>query len=269
MDDLCKFSSKILYVRHGCTEFNMLEKNEKTNDLIKLKDIYLDCSLSDKGKLQIKEVSNKLTNINISTCFVSPLNRCLESISIALEDHPNKNNITIYIEPHLTEFITGSQHNISKNIYDKKRKYNMDKEGLKFNWIFFDKFVETTEFKENHNLYFLEFIDNKIDNFDEIKERLNKDFSIENLKYLLENYTRSFNKKPESYTNLLKRCKKVKETLKNFIKDSGKHELIIVMTHSAIIKMSSSKVVLGLDSIDKYPEDSFLPGHADTVEITI
>jgi broad specificity phosphatase PhoE len=271
MDDhsLSSSQSKVLYVRHGATEFNLLEKKEKIKDSIKLNDIYYDCNLSEKGKLQVKEFSKILTNMEITTCFVSPLNRCLESISLALQDHPNKNNIIIYIEPNLTEFITGSQHNLPKNILDKKRKFNIENQGLNFDWTFFDKFVENSEFKDNQNLYFIEYIDNKTNNFHEIINKLKQEFSNENVNFLLDSYSRSSIKKPETYSNLLKRCKNVKKILGKFISQSEKKELILVMTHSAIIKMSSSNLVDKLDSIDKYPDDAYLPGHTDILEVQI
>jgi len=261
--------SNIFYVRHGETPFNALLKEDKKQGLLHPKEEYLDCSISEESIKKTLNLNGKIDGLNIRYCFVSPLNRALETAYHALKNYKNKTNIKVIVLPLLSEHISGSQHNICIDIEKKKKKYN-DSSDLKFDWTYFNS---VTKKNQNPNLYFLDFIDNKtiIPNFEDIVEKLEKDYNLESISEFLLQYI-NVNQHPETFNGLNRRCKEFKRFLSKFVNDNKINpsvEQILVFTHSGVIKLSSSKVAFESDNVQFFPNDSIYPSCLDMVRIDI
>ena len=261
--------SNILYVRHGETPFNILLKNEKKQSLLKIQKDYIDCGISEESLKKINELTNNLNQFNFTYCFVSPLSRCLETAFHSLSSYKNISNMKVFVLPILSEHVSGSPHNVFNDYENKRKKYNHNT-SPSFDWIYFDR---DTKRHINPSLFYLDYVDNKriIQNYEEIKESMEKDYNFENLSKFLNAYI-NLNQHPESFTALNKRCKMFKSFLKNFINENNINvakENILVFTHSAIIKLSSSKIARDSDSVEFFPNDSIYPKCLEAVRIDL
>lgn len=262
---------KILFIRHGETEYNKCLNIAADKKEIQIDERFLDCSLSEIGQTQAEELSEKLKNFKIKRIYCSPLNRCIETISIALKSHPQRNNIEIIIHPLITEVLHGAQ-DVCKSITTKKDIYSDRSDGLKFDWTLFDEYYD----KEQIDYFFLEFIDN-FDN-DKIKDQseliykniksqaINDGLCSQLLKLFLDNSIR-----PESLSHLLIRANKFKKLLKEVhSNDEDEEEKILVITHSAFIRMCTTEISDTLDNkLEYYPSDCYSPGNCEIISIDI
>jgi broad specificity phosphatase PhoE len=256
-------NGQILYVRHGITEYNkMLEI--LPHKQVQLCNKYIDCKLAKEGQDQAKMLNKELSTLNLKYVFCSPLNRCLETAFISLKDHPNVDQIEIIVYPLLSEVIHGSQ-DLPIDLKGKKAKYNEFSE-IKVNWQYFDEIV--SDFNQDN--YFLSFLDNGIENND-IIEIINKIKRKSDDNYLIELLSKylNANKRPESLKHLFNRNIEFKEFLKKFLlnKPINKDEKVVVITHSAFIRMSSS--LLGVTKDNCYPDDCYRSGNCEVVSIKI
>jgi len=253
--------SSILYIRHGETMFNKKIHELKTMHFVN-EEKYIDCSIIEDHE-NIKSLAEKLSQLDFKYVFTSPMNRCLETINLALKSHPKRQNISIFIHPLISEHISGSQHNICLNIEGKKKIYNKE---LKFDWKYFDLYNKENPKYKNENMFYFNFIDSKniIENFDSLGEKLEKGYNFENINEFLLAAT-AHNKKgfhPESFNALNTRCKKFKDFLRGFVKENKidlSKEKILIFTHSGVIKLSSSKIAEKSNDISFYPNDSIYP----------
>ena len=67
---------KLLLVRHGETEENYLGKIQGRNNVF----------LNDTGRRQVKRLKDRINNIDINRCFISPLIRCFETALVLVGD---------------------------------------------------------------------------------------------------------------------------------------------------------------------------------------
>lgn len=256
-------------MRHGETPFNTFLKNLKKEDILHPQEEFIDCGISVESHAKIEKLSNLLNNYNFTICFVSPLTRCLETAFHALSKHKNISIIKVFVLPILSEHVSGSVHNICFDLENKKNKYSLSS-SPSFDWKYFD---EETQRHCNPSLYYLEFIDNKkcVANYQEIIKKMEKEYNFGSISQFLMNYVNA-NQHPETYTALNKRCKSFKGFLKNFIVEKNinvSRENILVFTHSAIIKLSSSKIARDSDSVEFFPNDSIYPKCLEAVRIDL
>ena len=263
-------NGKILYIRHGQTNYN---KNSNISNLyiISTKTGYIDCDLNEKGIEQTNKLSNQIIKLKIEQIYVSPLSRALHTALILFKNHPDKDKIIIKIHPLITEVISGV-HGFVFDIQNSKKIYNMDNE-IKFDWSIFDSYYKSYI---DQDLFFLNFIDCFSEK--KLKEKLDKIYSFygkDNLKIKLGEFAKSrvdsgF-KRFETLNHLFKRNLEFKkflyETHKNNLNDINNK--IIIITHSAFTKISTSKKAYLEELKSIFPNDCYKINNCEIISIFI
>ena len=262
--------SKFLYVRHGKTEFNILQKELGTEN-ITTEGKYTDGPLCDEGRAQARALQPLVNKMQIEHVFVSPLNRTLETCSLIFETHPDRKKFVCEISPIITE-IVNTTYDIPKYIEDNKKKFNMNS-NVQFDW---SKFEELYKNEEERNFYYLNYVDTL--EKDEIKEEFNNLVNANKVRKMsdaVSNLTVHAKNlgipRLESYKHVFNRCVKFKEFLKEKYKDSlnDTNKKVVVVTHKAFIHYSSSKLAYKMEKIEKNPEDCCLVDNCEMVSIYI
>jgi bisphosphoglycerate-dependent phosphoglycerate mutase len=289
----------VLYVRHAVTDYN-LECLTINKELLRDKTRFIDCCLSDLGRKQAEELSEKLKYFNIKYAFCSPLLRCLETSLISLQNHPEKEKFSVIVHPCIIETVSSVQ-NFSKNMTIKQEKFNQNS-IVKFDWSYFNLLYPTDEERET---YFLNFVDrltdedteakilfekikkvntntsfdSKENNVDDeyLKKRNDDDCKNEETQYsnyerLLGKFSGYFVKKnirPESLTGMFQRNLKFKNYLKSFLPKLSENEKIIVFTHCAFTKISTSKMAYQMEEIPEFPNDCYRTSNCEIISINI
>ena len=263
-------NGKILYIRHGQTNYN--KNSSKANlNIISTKPEYIDCDLNEKGIEQTNKLSNQIIKLKIEQIYVSPLSRALHTALILFKNHPDKDKIIIKIHPLITEVISGV-HGFVFDIQNSKKIYNMDNE-IKFDWSIFDSYYKSYI---DQDLFFLNFIDCFSEK--KLKEKLDKIYSFygkDNLKIKLGEFAKSrvdsgF-KRFETLNHLFKRNLEFKkflyETHKNNLNDINNK--IIIITHSAFTKISTSKKAYLEELKSIFPNDCYKINNCEIISIFI
>jgi hypothetical protein len=257
----------VLYIRHGISLWNEFNSTVTKKLEAHINTDLMDANLSEKGKEGCVVLYEKLKNMNYKYCFSSPLARCLETARIALDLNEDKEkNFKIIVVPFLQEGLNGS-HDYSINIEDKKRIYNS---SLGFDWSFFESLYPDIE---SQNLFFLDLVDGYDDNSHIIIERLQKEYSLDDVKELCV-YNKTNHIRPESFKNLYKRGLKFKKYLKEFLEqenyDPEKDGKVLVFTHSNFIKYSTFKVESGAeDEPNSYKDVGYFPDNCEYITMNI
>ena len=263
-------NGKILYIRHGQTNYNK-NSNKSNLNIIKTKPEYIDCDLNEKGIEQTNKLSNQIIKLKIEQIYVSPLSRALHTALILFKNHPDKDKIIIKIHPLITEVISGV-HGFVFDIQNSKKIYNMNSE-IKFDWSIFDSYYKSYI---DQDLFFLNFIDCFSEK--KLKEKLDKIYSFygkDNLKIKLGEFAKSrvdsgF-KRFETLNHLFKRNLEFKkflyETHKNNLNDINNK--IIIITHSAFTKISTSKKAYLEELKSIFPNDCYKINNCEIISIFI
>ena len=77
--------------------------------------------------------------------------RALQTITLVLENHPNKENIKIIVHPLISELIIGIQDFLFV-IKKTKKDFNMNSK-IKIDWSYFDEYVKNSKYDENFIYY--------------------------------------------------------------------------------------------------------------------
>lgn len=260
------FIGPVLYVRHAQTTYNTFSEEMKQSKLIRLEEKYLDCKLSDEGRLQAENFFHKIKDFDIKYCFTSPLVRCLETSFLALNSHKNANDIEVIVHPLLNEIISSTQ-TITKPIKTKKEKFNLNSQ-IKYNWNIFDTYYQTEQ-EQNH--YYFNFVDNQIvdsqrDLIRQIKENPEEGQIGRFLGAFWQHGSR-----PETFNHLLGRTIAFKKFLTEFIKENGlkENEKIVIFTHLGFIRMSTSNSSSLFDIITEFPNDGFCPRNCEGISFIL
>jgi broad specificity phosphatase PhoE len=260
---------QVLYIRHGETHYNsFLEKSETKKD-VQTDEKFLDCSLNEEGREQAHKLAENLKNLNFKYVFCSPLNRCLETIQLSLKAHPRRENIIVYVHPLITEVVNGAQ-DLSKNFSKKKEIFNSDSD-VKFDWTLFDLLYDG----QSQETYFLDFVDNIFEGDEEILKIIKKLKSGDHREGLYNKFLSYFiynDKRPESLAHLFERSNNFKQFLRIFLDDNKhliKDEKILVVTHSAFIRMSTTEKGHQMERVDCYPEDCCRPKNCEVISVNV
>ena len=140
-------SGKFLFMRHGQTWYN----KQKGDESRKYNPDLCDAHLSDTGIDQIKSKQEIINKLNIEKIYVSPYYRALQTITLVLENHPNKENIKIIVHPLISELIIGIQDFLF-DIKKTKKDFNMNSK-IKIDWSYFDEYVKNSKYDENFIYY--------------------------------------------------------------------------------------------------------------------
>jgi broad specificity phosphatase PhoE len=258
---------QVLYIRHGETNYNkFLEKSENKKE-VQTDESLLDSSLSEEGRSQAEKLFDNLKSLNFKFVFCSPLNRCLETTNLSLQSHSNKEKIIVIVHPFITEVVNGAQ-DIPKNLQKKKEIYNMNSD-VKFDWSYFDSLYDEVLAES----YFLDCVDNILEGDEEIRKLAKKIKSQEIKEGLYSRFLSHFilnNRRPESLSNLFERSNKFKQFLKIFMQENKyKDEKVLVITHSAFIRMSTTELGHQMESVDCYPEDCCSPKNCEVISVAL
>lgn len=269
----CDLKGKYIYIRHGQTTYNQNSTihNKKS---IKCQKEYIDCALSEKGVEQAKNLSKKLNAIQIEKVFVSPLKRALQTTFYALENHPNIDNIVVTIHPLITETVSGV-HDFTFDTDKKKKEFNMETK-VKFDWSLYDKIFPT---KQDQDFFFFNYVDllNK-KKLEKAKEELYTLDSKENVdQNLIAEKVAHFSKigveaglrRMESLKHMFNRGIEFKKFLLDKKFDSDTDKKVIVITHSAFIKMNTSNEAYSLEVIKDFPADSYKMENCEAISMHI
>jgi broad specificity phosphatase PhoE len=265
---VCDFSLKgpIIYVRHAQTTYNTYSEEVKLSKQIRLEEKFLDCILSEEGRLQAEGFYQKIKDFDIKYCFVSPLTRTLETSFLALNRHKNANDIEVIVHPLLNEIISSTQ-TITSNIKSKKEIFNLNS-PIRYNWNVFDThFQDETE--QDH--YYFNYVDNQIvetqaDLINEIKKSPSPG--------LISRFLGAFwqhGYRPETFNHLLSRSNAFKKYLIEFVKEKQlkDNEKIIIFTHLGFIRMSTSTKASPSENLTEFPLDGFCPKNCESVSCII
>jgi bisphosphoglycerate-dependent phosphoglycerate mutase len=254
----------VIYSRHLESFYNIYRRSIPKN-LLECKTEFIDVCLSGKGKKEIDEYLELFKNLKIKYVICCPLIRCLETCELIFKNHPDKDNLTVIVNPWIMGNI-GSVDDFSINTAFKQRKFN-ENSSVKFDWSYFNKLYPTEEDKE---LYYFNFMDQLVDEeeakilFEKIKKIdktvitnfANNDYSeYELLLTEFANYFYKKKKKPESLKNVYRRCVMFKDYIKTFVTQLSMDEKIIIIAHCSYVKIATSKIAHSMDKILKFPPD--------------
>lgn len=235
----------VVYIRHAESKFNQIMLDSNNFHLKNSREL-IDCGITETGKIQCEILGKSLYEIKIRTVFISPLNRTIETCYESLKDYPELEKIKFIILPLASEIISSSC-DIPMSLQEKKSKFQSYK-NFNLEWHLYTDY------------FFLDNIDEI--NFKEILEEIN-----------LSDYEQNFhvyekaldiclgkNKSGESIKHLYQRSLKLKSFLKNFLvsSDIEENEKILVYTHSAISKVSSSSDAQNNEHLHDFPEDCYM-----------
>ena len=135
--------SKFLIVRHGQTSYNIyIDKH--------LRDIdskIADAPLNETGIKQAKSRQKEVNKLNIKYVYCSPLFRALQTASILLENHPEKDNIVITVHPLIHEALI-CPYTFPLDISYSKSVFNLNSK-VKVDWDLFDEITQKLPYQQN------------------------------------------------------------------------------------------------------------------------
>jgi broad specificity phosphatase PhoE len=254
--------SQVLYIRHGETNYNQHLEASKDKKQVQVDENFIDCSLNEVGESQAQFLGENIRELEIRHVFCSPLSRCLETALISLRTHPQKDKLKVWVHPFLTEVVNGSQ-DISKNIEEKKLIFN-DKSEVCFDWSYFEGYTQKS--------FLADLIDNIEQTDQEVKKivnDLNKEINEDgHYKKLLSAFIYK-DIRPESLSHLFERSEKFKKFLINFQEsvNINEGEKILVVTHSAFIRMSTTQIAPTIKKLDFYPEDCYKAKNCEVISV--
>ena len=262
---------KILMMRHGETFFN--SDPDKTARLTSTK--YIDPKLTEKGIEQSKSIQDTLNKLSFETIYISPMYRALQTLSYALENHPDLANIKVVVHPLVNE-VTSCVQDYIYDIKKTKNDFNKINSKLNVDWSIFDENVKNIKWDENF-YYF--------DNFDCFEDSKKEEMYLK-LKNLYDN--NDFDSLKNELANLAKiryAQKKRFESLKHmqgrfnkfceFLKEKHKETMdisdkkILIVTHDSFIKCATDRTVYETIDIQKYHPNCYNPKNCEIISLKL
>ena len=255
---------KLLFMRHGETNFN-IDKNNKKRRVNK---DYIDCRLNEKGIEQAKSRQDILNTLSFEKVYVSPFYRALQTLTFSLSNHPNKDNIIAVVHPLVSE-IGNCINDYVLDIKQSKKDFNMNS-PIKVDWSLFDEYVKGIKYDENF-YYFENFDDFEENEKNKIYEELKQKYDngrMEEFKIGLSNLAKlRFQKKKrfESLKYAQERFKRFLNYIKTHFKKSLKKtkEKIFVVSHSCYMRIGTDKIPYESKEIQQYHDNSYFPQNCE------
>ena len=263
-------SGKFLFMRHGQTWFN----KQKGDESRRFNPELCDAHLSDNGINQIKSKQEIINKLNIEKIYVSPYYRALQTVTLVLENHPNRDNIKIIVQPLISEIIFGNQDFLF-DIKKTKKDFNKNSK-IKIDWSYFDEYIKKSKYPENffyyENMNLIEENEKKryYSKWKELYEKGNmEEFKKEIGKFLIakkENIG-----KFESLKHGFQRFEEFKKFLKSEHKDTihDKNKKVLCICHGAFINTATSPIPFSTDEIDKIPDDLYQIQNGEIITLLI
>ncbi len=262
-------SGKFLFMRHGQSFFNRLtEESRRYNPEL------CDAHLSEEGIKQAKSRQEDINKLNLEKVYVSPYHRALETMSYALENHPNINNIIVTVHPKIGEII-GCGHDFIFDIKQNKKEFNMNSK-VKVDWSIFDEYTKKSKYGEN--FYFFE-------NMNLLDEKTKEELYLK-LKSLYDNgeiakYREEIGKflkdnlrtdtQFESFKHSHERFEEFKRYLHEEFKDTinNKDKKVLCVSHGAFIRTATSPVPFLKDEIKETIDNLYYVKNAEIISLLI
>lgn len=264
-------NGKILLMRHGETFFN--SDPDKTSRLTSIK--YIDPKLNDKGIEQSKSIQEILNKLSFEAIYISPMYRALQTLSYALESHPNKSDIKIIVHPLVNE-VTSCVQDYIYDIKKTKNDFNRINSKLNVDWSLFDDYVKAIKWDEN--FYYFDnfdcFEDNKKEEMYQKLKKLYDNNDFENLKIELANLAKiryAQKIRFESLKHMQGRFNKFCEFLKDKHKDTMNilDKKILIVTHDSFIKCATDRTIYETTDIQKYHPNSYSPKNCEIISLKL
>ena len=262
-------SGKFLFMRHGQSFYNKVtDESRKYNpDLI-------DAHLSEEGINQAKSRQNDLNKLDIEKVFVSPYNRALETMTYALQNHPNVDKIIATVHPKIAEVTCGG-HDFILDIKKNKKEFNMNS-SVKVDWSYFDEYIKNSKYAEN--FFFFEnmnLLDEKVkqEEYFKLKELYDKEdikkYKDELQRFLKENY-KVFSKY-ESFKHSTGRFEDFKRYLKQEFKETinNKNKKVLCVCHSCFINVATSSIPFLKDEIEEKQDNCYKIKNGEIISLLI
>ena len=161
---------------------------------------------------------------------------------------------------------------LSKDIEEKKKLVNEFCSNEDY-WIYFEEFCQTNNIAEE--CFYLKFINSDLKDKEVCKELFNNISNNDKKKdgmisQLVTELSDSKNK-PETYYGTFQRAKKLKEFFKDFLEKNKleNDEKLIVFTHSAFIRVSTSKLAYEMTDFRDYPSDAIKIDNCEMLSILL
>ena len=181
------------------------------------------------------------------------------------------------MHPFISETISGV-HDFSRGTKTKKNKFNSNSE-IRFDWSLFDQYFNDEISQE---FYFLKYVDftvregeneffkNAKNLIDEITTEATKEDAVLGDRLLGDLSTLYVKEKrrPEPLAHMFKRNLEFKNLLKSHLEDESEQK-ILVFTHSAFTKISTSKLAYDMQVIPDFPEDCYKPDNCEILTMNI
>ena len=264
-------NGKILLMRHGETFFN--SDPDKIARLTNIK--YIDPKLNERGIKQSKSVQDILNKLSFETIYISPMYRVFQTISYALENHPDLAQIKIVVHP-LVNVVTSCVQDYIYDIKKTKSDFNKINSKLNVDWSIFDEYVKNNKWDEN--FYYFDNFDCFEDNKkEEIYQKLKNSYDnndFDSLKIELGNLAQiryAQKKRFESLKHMQERFNKFCE----FIKEKHKKTMdildkkILIVTHDSFIKCATDRTVYETTDIQKYHPNSYNSKNCEIISLTL
>ena len=224
----------IYLIRHAQSEYNVymeLAEENKINLLdYKFTEELIDCNITPKGEQQAEEAHAKIKDCNVTLVLVSPLRRALNTAHHIFKNHPNRPKFIAW--PILRE-VLDSACDVPDDIEVLKKEFP------EVDFSEFDKF-------ENKDMWLLETIENETIKKD-IKEGFakvditGKDRGKEFRRYFVSRMKEAWPNTFEFGYDIVTRCVRAREMLKEKAAQMKEGEKIAVVTHSALLKRFVAK----------------------------
>jgi len=259
---------QFLYIRHGHTDYNTQYQIYKDVKEIKYDEKFQDNGLSKTGISQCEALAEKMKDVKMKYVFISPMLRAIETAKIVLENH-NNGKFKIYTHPLLTETLSACC-DISKNI-ELKKKLIKEMSPNEDYWKYFEEFCKMNNVEEE--CFYMNFINSDLKYKDICKElctNISTNRKDGMVGELIKELTDERNK-PETYFGTFQRAVLFKKFLKDFTEKNKleKDEKICIFSHSAFIRLSTSKLAYEMSDFREYPIDALKPDNCEIVSVEI
>ena len=251
-------SGKLLFLRHGQTWFN----KQRGDDSRRYNPEFCDAHLTDTGIEQIVSRQNSINSLNLEKVYVSPYYRALQTVTLALQNHPNLNEIKVIVHPKISEMVLNIQ-DFFLDIKETKKDFNMNSK-VKIDWSYFDAYAKKSKYEENF-LYFenLNLLDENEKNFEYLKlKEIYEKGEKKELKKEIGNFLKikceTFSQF-ESFKHAYQRFEEFKLFLKNELKDTlnDNNKKILCISHGSFINNATSRVPFLNDKINEKPDNLY------------
>ena len=200
--------------------------------------------------------------------------RTFQTISYALQNHPNLDKITAYVHPLVNEVTSCVQYYLL-DIKQTKKDFNLNS-TLKFDWSIFDDYVKKLKWDENF-YYFENFDCFENPKKEEMYQKLKGFYDQNNFESLKEGLSElafiryDQKKRFESLKHLQIRFNQFIDYIKENHKDTlnNVNEKILVVSHESFIQIATDRRIYESEDIQDYHDKAYSPKNCEIISIEL